>query len=272
MSGQAMTFSVNVPFAANYTALNFEGEINDATTFETNVIKAAGNISYPTGKALLLVQQAGIDSSLVRIVHHFVKPDPFKNNPGQCILSNQRYWTVEGILSSNFHAKIRFNYDGTKGTSGANTYLDTLLTRVNNDSIALFYRKDARDDWHWVKNAFKTKAGLKTGYFEVDSVKLGEYTFGNLADTLSMSLPRPTMKTGFNVYPNPANGFLHVDAYGNQGKSEVTILNTEGKIVKRQAMTSSHTEVALQGLPAGTYLVSISSNNKQLYSKKIILD
>ncbi len=272
MSGQAMTFSVNVPFAANYTALNFEGEINDATTFETNVIKAAGNISYPTGKALLLVQQAGIDSSLVRIVHHFVKPDPFKNNPGQCILSNQRYWTVEGILSTNFLAKIRFNYDGTKGTSGANTYLDTLLTRVNNDSIALFYRKDARDDWHWVKNAFKTKAGLKTGYFEVDSVKLGEYTFGNLADTLSMSLPRPTMKTGFNVYPNPANGFLHVDAYGNQGKSEVTILNTEGKIVKRQAMTSSHTEVALQGLPAGTYLVSISSNNKQLYSKKIILD
>ncbi len=271
MSGQAMTFTVNVPFTPVYTALNFEGEINDATTFETNVIKSVGNLVYPTGKALLLVQQPGSDSSLVRIVHHFVKPDPFKNNPGQCLLSNQRYWTVEGLLSPGFHAKIRFNYDGTKGTSGANTYLDTLLTRVNNDSIALFFRKDARDDWRWMKNVFKTKAGAKTGYIELDSVQLGEYAFANLADTVSMHLPQPTLKTGYKVYPNPASGTLHIETESVQGKTEITLINAEGKIVKRQPLTTSTVHMALQGIPAGTYLVSIANNNKQVYSKKIIL-
>jgi len=272
MSGYINTFTLSVPFNPMYTALNYDGRINDATTFESFTIKNTGNVTFTTGKALLMVQNTGNDSSLVRIIHHFVKPDPFKNNPGKCLLSDQRYWTIEGILSPNFHAKIRFNYDGTKNTSGTNAYLDTLLMRVNNDSIALFYRKDTRDDWHWVKNAFKSKAGLKTGYFEVDSVKLGEYTFGNLADTLSMSIPQPSIKTGFNVYPNPANGFLHIDAYDQQGKLEVTLFNTEGKIVKRQTMQAPHLQVPLQGLPAGSYLVSISSNNQQLYNKKIILD
>ena len=272
MSGATQSFSVNVPFNPVYTALNFEGEINDATTFETNVIKSAGNIPYATGKALLLVQQPGNDSSLVRIVHHFVKPDPFKNNPGQCVLSNQRYWTVEGLLAAGFHAKIRFNYDGTKGTSGVNTYLDTLLTRVNNDSIGLFYRKNARDDWHWMKGAFKTKAGLKTGYFELDTVKLGEYTFANVGDTLSMQLKENKKATPVKVFPNPAHGYIKVDLGATPALAEAALYTTEGRLVRKATLQEAVSQVSLHAIASGTYVLKITQQSKEIYSGKIVVD
>src|SRR5207253_3215584 len=75
MSGSASTFTVTIPFQPVYCALNFDSKISDATSHEWREIKANGNVSLPLAKATLIVSAKGQDSTLVRVVHHFVPPD-----------------------------------------------------------------------------------------------------------------------------------------------------------------------------------------------------
>ncbi len=116
---------------------------------------------------------------MLRMIHHYVKPDNFKGNSQNFVLSDQHYWSFEGILSPGFHSKARFNYDGYKTVGGTYAYLDTLLTKITGDSIRIFYRKDATDDWKAVANTIRFTSNAKAGWIEIDTLKMGEYTFGS---------------------------------------------------------------------------------------------
>src|SRR5690606_22590612 len=91
MSGAVATFTFLLPFQPVYCALNFDSRISDATSHDSHNIKAAGPVNFTLGKALITVVSPGADSSLVRVVHNYVPPDPFKNNLAGHILSDQRY-------------------------------------------------------------------------------------------------------------------------------------------------------------------------------------
>jgi aminopeptidase N len=186
LSGAGNTFTINIPFMPIYAALNYDSKINDASSHEVKTIKNSGNVSWNLGKLFMQVQNKGQDSSLIRVIHNYVKPDPFSSNPINQILSNQRYWKIEGILSLGFVSKAKFYYDGNKTLGGTYSYLDTMLTKVNGDSITLFYRKSAKENWSWLNNSTKFISGIKTGFIEIDSLKLGEYSFGTIGDTAAL--------------------------------------------------------------------------------------
>lgn len=274
MSGASSTFTLNIPYSPVYCALNYDSKISDATSFENKTIKSAININFPLSKLYLMVQDAGADSSLVRIVHNFVKPDPFKSNPQNHLLSDQHFWKVEGILSAGFHSRARFTYDGTK-TLGGYAYLDTLLTKVNGDSIRLFYRENAAADWKLVMNIFKFQTGLSTGFIEIDTLKTGEYTFGNSSDTANIINVRENYinKSNVKIYPNPARQSFKIDLGKLTVKNcKLTVMDVTGMVLTERIVNDKLITQDISNYPKGTYIIKIEEKNKLLYCEKLIIE
>lgn len=272
ISGAAQTFVFNIPNAAVYCALNYDDKISDATSHEAKTIKTVSNINYALGKAYLQVQNPGADSSLLRVIHNYVKPDPFKSNPIQHKLSDQHFWKVEGILSPGFVSKIRFNYDGNKTNSGPYSYMDTLLTVVNADSISLFYRVNASDDWKMLENVTKFSSGLRAGYLQVDTLKLGEYTFGNHGDLSLLGLNKNQKeKIEIKIYPNPATHIYTIELKEAAKKEYLmSLLDIEGKTVMTKTIHSKTTQIDISHLAKGTYLVRLTGGSGVVSQKLIV--
>lgn len=274
LSGASATFTVNIPYSAVYCALNYDSKINDATSHEVKVIKSVSNLTYNLGKLYVKVQNKGLDSSMLRVVHNYVRPDALKQNPFQHKLSDQHYWRIEGILSPGFSAKARFNYDGTKSTGGTFSYLDTLLTLVNADSINVFYRLNAQSDWQLVQPSLRFTTGSKTGFIEIDTLKIGEYTFGNMGDTNSVGWKEAEIqKIGLKVYPNPTKQNCIIEFNENINMDcELTLYNIEGKLVIKKTLNTRVTQLELTELARGTYMLKLEHNGNTLHSQKLIIE
>ncbi|MCW3077813.1 MAG: aminopeptidase [Bacteroidetes bacterium] len=274
ITGASATFTVNIPFNAVYCALNYGSKISDATSFQSIVFKTNTAVQSTLGKAYIQVKNKGVDSSLVRVVHNYVRPDPFKNNSQNHILSDQHFWTIEGILSPGFHATLRLIYNGNKGIVSSNEYLDTLLTRVNGDSIRLFYRADARDDWKLVKNFTKFISGQKIGYIEVDTMKLGQYTFGNSTDTVTVNhIKENVLNAGIKVYPNPVRNNFKVELSKTPSEAlTLCVIDSQGRLLLEKMVYDKINQIDVSAFLKGTYLIKIIKGNKMLYSNKIIIE
>jgi hypothetical protein len=271
MNGGSATFTVNLPFQPVLYSLNFDSKIGDATSHEVKTIKNNGMLTYSLGKVTLQVQNKGADSSMLRVVHNYVRPDAFKSNPASHRLSNQHYWRIEGLISPGFDATARFNYDGNKTMSGSFAYMDTSLTVINGDSIGLFYRRDATDDWQWLRNAQKTKQGTRTGYIIADTLMMGEYTFGNVGDTSIITRSVKVQKERqVQVYPNPAKTVFTVELTQVQ-EAELRIMSVDGRLVYSKKLNARETIVEPE-LPKGSYMVNVLRGGRTLYSEKLIID
>lgn len=275
MSAASGNFTVTgLPFTPVYHALNYDSKIGDATSHEYKTIKIVTNYNYALGKVFLTIKNKGADSSLIRVIHNYVKPDPFKNNPNNHKLSNQHYWKVEGILSPGFHAKARFNYDGNKITSGTYAYMDTSLTIVNGDSIRLFYRANAADDWKVIKHMNKFTVSLRTGNIEIDTLKLGEYTFGNSTDTSTVGVKEHSKNlVNVKVYPNPAKHKCTVEFKEELKQTHVLyVCDIEGKIMLSKDINSKTTVLDIGQFAKGNYFVKIERDNQLVYSQKLLIE
>jgi len=276
MSGATATYTVNVPYNASYCALNYDHKIGDATSSDAKTIKVNGNNSYVLGKALLKVINKGVDSSLIRIVHNYVKPDAFKNNPLNNKLSNQHFWKVEGILSPGFVSKIRFNFDGNKTVGTTYGFLDTLLCIVNCDSVCLFYRSNSADDWKIVKPFNKVINTTKEGFIEIDTLKLGEYAFGNSVDTAAIAIgihEYAGNKISASLFPNPAKQKCTLQ-FDNQPETtyKICIYNNEGKLVVKDKTKDKITILDISELSSGIYNVNVFKKNEIVFSQKLIIN
>ncbi|MBL7931188.1 MAG: T9SS type A sorting domain-containing protein [Bacteroidia bacterium] len=274
MSGATASFTVNIPFTPQYCAVNHDGKINDATSAEVKTIKTAANISYSIAKVYLQVQNSGADSSMLRIIHNYVKPDPFKNNPAQSRLSDQHFWRIEGILSPGFHTKARFNYDGTKTTAGTYAYMDTSLTATNDDSLGIFFRLNASDDWALVKHYSKFASGGKTGFIEVDTLKIGEYAFGNVGDTAVLNIPRISAQPEIiKVYPNPSAQKFAIELSNVASKGlKLTLINVDGQTIHSSPINNKTTYIQTSQFAKGTYFLKVEQDGKTIHVRKLVFD
>jgi hypothetical protein len=272
MSGAAGVFTLPVTYQPVYCALNYDSRIGDATSHEYKQIKANGVSSFVLAKATLTVTDKGADSSLIRIIHNFAAPDPIKSNPGNHNLSRQHYWKVEGIFSAGFTAKMRLSYDGNKNFNTANGYLDTLLVKTNGDSLALFYRRDARDDWQWLAKAKKVKSSARIGYFEVDSLMAGEYAFANLGDTTTSGFRLPIQGEGIRVFPNPASHTCRIE-FGSRGNADyqLTFFSVNGRLVLSRRI-AGNADVDLNSLAAGVYTLQVRAGGEVVHYQKMIVE
>lgn len=101
----------------------------------------------------------------------------------------------------------------------------------------------------------------QTIYFDIDNCSFSAPTA--VADLA-------TQVSSFNVYPNPANEKLIIQAEVNNAL-EVEIYNCLGQLVKKQNIQSGKNTIPVTDLEAGIYFVKLQDKNKTLLTRKAIV-
>lgn len=274
MSGASNAFTFTTTNKPMYIGINNESKISDAISSEYKTIKTNATINYTLARAIFIVSNKGIDSSFIRVEHNFAKPDPFKFNAYNFRLSSQHYWKIDGILSNGFVSKLRLNYDGNKNTTG-NSYIDTCLTVTNGDSIILLYRKHAGDDWKEVKHYTKFKLTAKTGFFTVDTMKLGEYVFANGKSNVLIGLSEQANKHDvLHIFPNPTSQLVNVniDNFNRSVGTSIEIYDMEGKLIKQLKNIEAQNAIDVSMFSKGSFILSLKNRKGEIDSKVFVVE
>jgi hypothetical protein len=72
------------------------------------------------------------------------------------------------------------------------------------------------------------------------------------------------------IYPNPTNDVLHI-TYSDEVTRNFTILNTEGKIMKKGEISSGMETIDVSGLSSGTYNFYIQYDGQSGYARPFIV-
>ncbi len=76
----------------------------------------------------------------------------------------------------------------------------------------------------------------------------------------------------FSMYPNPNNnGLLHVTVTSTSADVDITIVDITGKQVHNSLHSTANTIVINHQLPAGTYVVSVTTENSTAQQKLVVL-
>jgi aminopeptidase N len=226
---------------------DYDEMLSDAITSDGFILKNTGNKIFINGKATVNTI-AVTDSAFVNIEHNWIRPEGFKT-PHQGIHLADRFWTVKGVWKSDFDANVLFNYDGSSVSKLA--YDMSFFGNQTEDSLVLFYRKDATYDWQIDNDATVNIQGSltnKKGNF-ITKIKQGEYAFGvydfNWHDTSAIgfsntncyltsikSLQKLTQNS-LTIYPNPSTDkiFISLNSEIEQPKN-IEIYSSNGVLIE----------------------------------------
>ena len=269
-SGQYSTDNVSVPFNPTVYILNEGNKLNQARTDDQIIVSTTGshtNFNSPAHIKALNISNI-TDSALLQFEHHWVAPDPIKNNTHNYRISESRYWSIDGILPTTFDGTMRLEFDGRQPS-----FLDLDLVPVNGDSIVLLYRENPSNDWKEYQHYTKTTLSqtLAYGWVDLSKIMLGEYTFANGVSTLSIESNTP-QASGFNIYPNPSDDYIQITEFNYQltGNEKIEIINLSGKIIYKNTFKSNQ-KIDVQKWTPGIYFTVISDKNEPLQIQKIII-
>ncbi|MBI1267457.1 MAG: T9SS type A sorting domain-containing protein [Cryomorphaceae bacterium] len=109
----------------------------------------------------------------------------------------------------------------------------------------------------------------------------GEYTFtasstspcGTAADTETIVIDNTGVfdaeLEGFSIHPNPASTAVRVKTSIANG--ELEIRNMSGQLVHRQKLNGNQSDISIEHLPRGIYILRVSSDEKEQYNQKLIV-
>jgi aminopeptidase N len=247
--------------------LNPNNKLCYATTDDIHVIKSTGQINY--NNAMITVNVTSItDSALLKIEHHWSAPDPIKDWANQpYLLSNYRYWKVDGSFPIDFEANAGFFYDGRQGSG----YLDSLLVKNTEDSLVVLYRKNANDDWKEYPYYTKNTLGSSTNMFgriELTRLLKGEYTLANIDHSVlgiqSIINDSPEIK----IYPNPSNEKATIEWNSTKSPKRIEIYALNGtRVLSFVPNKGNHHSFNTKVLKPGNYIAKIEFELKS-YSEQ----
>jgi aminopeptidase N len=280
MSGQNMSFNFTVPFDPAFVALNMGEKISHAVAPEIKTLKTTGSSNFTNAKMTMNVL-AITDSAFVRVEHNYTAPDPFHTTAMPYRLSPNHYWKVDGILPSTFYGKATINYDGRTTSFSGNNWLDNLLNITTEDSLVLMYRRNAADEWHeypaYVKNTVSSLTD-KRGIITIDSLRLGEYTFG-MRDYFATGI-QADIKSGkgnITIYPNPSKNSLTVDLSAIKKEIDpstyVNVTDVSGKIIFSEKLSDQQEllKINTSNFSNGIYFIDVRSQKKNVGRSKFIV-
>lgn len=129
-----------------------------------------------------------------------------------------------------------FTVDSTSGQNGSKIYPGSAYSNLTAASIFRFY-------------GYNAEAG--TGTFSIDNVTF----YGSTTMITSVS---SINKNRMILYPNPSSqGTITLSSF--EGSKTIEILDMSGSLVYSTSATSVKTELSLNGLAAGTYLIRVVS-------------
>ena len=73
------------------------------------------------------------------------------------------------------------------------------------------------------------------------------------------------------VYPNPSTGSYIVELPEGQTQAQMRVVDTSGKLVYQKELSQTKTQIVMNDLPSGMYIINIQLNNgKTVYGKLLI--
>lgn len=77
--------------------------------------------------------------------------------------------------------------------------------------------------------------------------------------------------TGILLYPNPFIDYLYLDFTSNNFKgSEYQLFDAQGKLVKKDKISQSKSELNFSSIPSAMYIIRITQNGENIKTFKII--
>lgn len=289
MNGQCLEFDVTLPFNPEMTIIDPDYKISDAVSDETKMIKATGITSLTQAKCRVIVKsiQNLSDSAFIRIAHHWVAPDRFKqalNFPGY-VLNDKHYWHVDGIHLSNVTGLLQFNYN----SSSNNSFLDSSWVKNTEDSIRLFYRVDATQEWQFANDSLMAgNLSDKIGSVYAKGLVSGDYAFGikrsNYVDPLQTdaplgpcnvvtTLPSLDATSTIHIYPNPVSNNCQFEVTnGKQETIRIQLYNVNGQLILdvTKSLLNGICNLDLSSLNNGFYMASITEKSNKNTRLKLL--
>jgi len=263
--GESGSEVFEVPFEPIAALEDFHQNFSDATTDEAKIIKENGEYSFDNCYFNLEVENVS-DSALFRVTHNWVAPDPIQNPQEGLIISDYRYYTIDGIIPDNFEATGVFRYS----FSGK---LDHTLLGNPMDSIIILYRPDVSSDWQAIP--FERDGSPFIGYLRVPNIQKGQYApaiwqeaFVNVKNPVEL-----TSEDYMQLYPNPSTGRVNMELYLPE-KARINIFDVSGRQVDSILLEAHQTNARWDGrrMPKGEYFIRlVNMEGEELSQQKIIL-
>ncbi|MDQ1856672.1 T9SS type A sorting domain-containing protein [Chryseobacterium sp. WLY505] len=85
------------------------------------------------------------------------------------------------------------------------------------------------------------------------------------------TLETSSEQNGILLYPNPFRDYLYLDFTSNNFKgSEYQLFDAQGKLVKKDKISQSKSELNFSSLPSAMYIIRITQNGENIKTFKII--
>jgi len=270
-SGEYSSATFILPFHPDFSYLNGNDKISQAVTAENKTITTTGinNLTYP----FMRYTTTNIsDSAFVRVEHYWVAPDGFQEPTNEWMyeISQERFWKVDGIFPSDFVADARIYYNGKTVSSGN---LDTELTSIPGfieDSMVVLHRENAASLWHELADTEIHMQGPNTdgsGYFKIDKLIKGEYTFGWKKSTVG-TIENANKEITLELFPNPTTDWIQLKTNLTFSKNtQVVIYNALGEMVYNAPFYAQ--QINVSAFAKGNYILQIKDVNNTYASEFI---
>ena len=197
------------------------------------------------------------------------------NFPGY-VLNDKHYWHVDGIHLNEITGLLHFNYNA----SASNSYLDSSWVKNTEDSIRLFYRPDATQEWQFANDSLVSGSLTdKNGSVYTKSILSGDYALGikrsNFVDPLQTDAPtgpcnvitkvlESIVNPSFSIFPNPAVSKCQIVLKdGDDAPVRIQLFDIQGKCVLDITKYLNHgiCSIEVESLHPGLYVLSLTDKN-----------
>jgi len=151
------------------------------------------------------------------------------------------------------------------------------LTDVNNNWESLIsievYATDAGTDSGTSYNSsnMDTNPAENISSYE-NTAPFSDQIIGTFNITLIevLGLDDDLLQNNISVYPNPSNGEIHIDNFGNHILDKIEIYTVEGKRVTVTYLTNKQNKITLNTLKSGIYFLKLYSNKGSIFKKIVV--
>ncbi|MCC6818170.1 MAG: T9SS type A sorting domain-containing protein [Bacteroidia bacterium] len=259
------SFEFDLPFKPLYVGLDSRALLSDAITDKFINLSTIGNYTIDEAYCKLIVNKV-VDTSLVRVEHHWVGPERFVTTYPR--MSNYRYLTIDGVWDDSLDMDLELTYDGRMGSTSGNVgYLDHTLIFKTEDSLCVMYRAFPGDYWS-VWNDFELIPGNKNdkqGKLILKHVKKGDYV--PAMKDINLGIYTESKAKLFDIKPNPSSQYFTVYRNSQQeGKMcSIQVMDMNGNVIHivRWDKAVDELNISTSDWPSGNYIVWITCGNIQ---------
>ncbi len=87
--------------------------------------------------------------------------------------------------------------------------------------------------------------------------------------SITVGINETTINLEMSVYPNPATNYLILKVEKTEGLT-FQLYDLQGKVIETKAVSSTSTNISLEGQPTATYFLNVVKNNQIIKTFKVI--